>query len=121
MVIYHAGLEQAEDIGWHPVKDQVNGLIAKLGDALDVTPLRVELPPARRASGTGKWDQPNHTTCRGRPLSENPTYSAFWRVFGVTCLRMQRLASSMGFGTMAGLGPRKILPCSGVRPEPQSS
>jgi hypothetical protein len=33
--------------------------------------------PARRASGTENWDQPRHTTCRGRPLSENPTYSAF--------------------------------------------
>src|ERR1035441_7453572 len=28
---------------------------------------------------------------------ENPTYSAFWRVFGVACLRLQRLASSVGF------------------------
>ena len=27
------------------------------------------LPPARRASGTGNWDQPRHTTCRGRPHS----------------------------------------------------
>ena len=75
--------------------------------------------PARGASGTGNWDQPKHTTCRGRPIWENPTYSAFWSVFGATCLRLQRLASSVGFGTTAGLGPRKNLPYSGVvTPEP---
>ena len=67
------------------------------------------LPPARRASGIGNWDQPKHTTCRGWPIWENPTYSAFWSVFGVTCLRLQRLASSVGFGTTAGLGLRKNL------------
>jgi hypothetical protein len=74
--------------------------------------------PVKRVSGTGNWDQPNHTTCSGRPLSTNPTYSAFWSVFGVTCLRLQRLASSVGFGTTARLAPRKNLPYSGVRPEP---
>jgi hypothetical protein len=36
--------------------------------------------PARRTSGIGNWDQPRHTTCSGRPLSRNPTYSAFWSV-----------------------------------------
>src|ERR1039458_8296960 len=60
--------------------------------------------PARRASGTGNWDQPRHTTGSGRPLSESPTYSAFWSVSGVTCLRSQRLASSMGFGTTGASG-----------------
>jgi hypothetical protein len=55
--------------------------------------------PARRASGMGNWDPPRHTTCSGRPLSRNPTYSAFWSGFGATCLRWQRLASSVGFGT----------------------
>ena len=68
----------------------------------------------RRTSGTGNWDQPSHTTCRGRPSWESPTYSAFWSVFGVTCPRLQRLASSMGLGTTARLGPRKNLPHSGV-------
>ncbi len=53
---------------------------------------------ARLASGKGNWDQPNHTTCRGWAIWEDPTYSAFWGVFGVTCLRMQRLTSLMGFG-----------------------
>src|ERR1035438_5460722 len=61
--------------------------------------------PARRTSGIGNWDQPKHTTCRGRLIWENPTYSAFWSVFGATCLRLQRLASSVGFGTTAPLGP----------------
>jgi hypothetical protein len=73
---------------------------------------------ARRASGIGNWDQPKHTTCRGRPIWENPTYSAFWSVFGAAWLRLQRLASSVGFGTTAGLGPGKNLPYSGVTPEP---
>ena len=54
--------------------------------------------PARRASGIGNWDQSKHTTCSGRPVWENPTYSAFWRVFGVPCLRLQRLASPVGSG-----------------------
>ncbi len=44
------------------------------------------------SSGIGNWDQPRHTTCRGRPIWENPTYSAFWNAFGVTRLRFQRLA-----------------------------
>src|ERR1039457_2830936 len=61
----------------------------------------------KRVSGTGNWDQPNHTTCSGRPLSTNATYSAFWSVFGVRCPKLQRLASSVGFGTTARLGPRK--------------
>ena len=73
---------------------------------------------ARRTSGIGNWGQPKHTTCRGRLIWENPTYSAFWSVFGATCLRLQRLASSVGFGTTAGLGPRKNLPYSGVSSEP---
>jgi hypothetical protein len=61
--------------------------------------------PARRASGTGNWDQPRHTTCRGWPICENPTYSAFWSVFDVPCLRLQRLASSVGSGRTARWHP----------------
>src|ERR1035437_10284734 len=75
--------------------------------------------PARRASGTGNWDQPSHTTCSGRPLSENPTYSAFWSVFGVTSLRLHRLASSVGSGRTARLVPQKNLPDSDVSSEPE--
>ena len=76
------------------------------------------LYPARRASGKGHWDPPKHATCRGWPIYEYPTYSAFWSVLGVRCLRMQRLASAMGFRTTARLGPAKNLPYSGVTPEP---
>ena len=32
-----------------------------------------------------KLGPPRHTTCGGWPLPNNPTYSAFWSVFGVTC------------------------------------
>src|ERR1039458_4605811 len=74
--------------------------------------------PVKRASGSGNRDQPNHTTCSGQPLSTNPTYSAFWSVFGVTCPRLQRLASSVGFGTTARVTPGKNLPDSGVTSEP---
>ena len=74
--------------------------------------------PARCASGIGIWDQPRYTTRRGRPIWENPTYSAFWSVFGVTCLRLQRLAASVGSGRTARLAPRKNLPDSGVSAEP---
>jgi len=31
-------------------------------------------------------------------MSRNPTYSAFWKVLGVPCLRLQRLTSSVDFG-----------------------
>src|ERR1017187_2402766 len=74
--------------------------------------------PVKRASGSGNKNAPNHTTCSGQPLSTNPTYSAFWSVFGVTCPGLQRLASPVGFGTTAGVGARQNLPDSGVRPEP---
>ncbi len=74
---------------------------------------------ARLASGKGNWDQPNHTTGSGLPPSKTPTYSAFWSVFGVTCLRMQRLASSVGFGATARLEPRRNLPDSDVSSEPE--
>jgi hypothetical protein len=63
--------------------------------------------PARRASGSGNWDQPRHTTCRGRPICENPTYSAFWSVFGVTCLRLQRLPASVGFREDGAIGAQE--------------
>jgi hypothetical protein len=70
---------------------------------------------ARRTSGIGNWDQPNHTTCRDRPIWKNPIYWAFWRFLGVTCLRLQRLPSSMDFGTApARLRPRSTLPCRSV-------
>jgi hypothetical protein len=65
--------------------------------------------PASRASGKGNWDRPKYTTCGGRAIREYPTYSAFWSVFGATCLRIQRLASSVCFGATARLGPRKNL------------
>ncbi len=51
----------------------------------------------RRASGSGNWDQPKPATCRGRPIRESPTYSASGSAFGVTCLRLQRLASPVSF------------------------
>ena len=57
--------------------------------------------------GTGKPDPPKYTICGGRPIWDGPTYSAFRSVFGATCLRLQRLASSLGFGTAVRLGPRK--------------
>ena len=63
--------------------------------------------------GKGNWDQPKHTTCGGEPLPENPTYSAFWSGFGVRCLRLQRLASPVGFWTTARLGASQNLPTSG--------
>jgi len=54
-----------------------------------------------------------HTTCRGWPIQANPAYRIFWTVFGATCLRLQRLASWVGFGTTAELRPRKNLPVFG--------
>jgi hypothetical protein len=65
--------------------------------------------PTRRGalSGIGNWDQPKHTTCWGRLIWENPTYSAFWRLFGVTCLRLHPLASSVGFGDDGGIGTQE--------------
>ena len=59
-----------------------------------------------------------YTTCRGWALSENPTYCAFWSVFGVTCLRLQPLASSVGFGTAVRVAPGKNLLDSGVTTYP---
>ena len=54
--------------------------------------------------GTGKPDRPKHTIYRGRPVWENPTYSAFWSLFGVSCPRLQRLASSVGFREDGAIG-----------------
>src|ERR1039457_4049167 len=59
-----------------------------------------------------------YTTCRGRSLSENPTYCAFRSIFAATCLSLQSLASSVGFGTTARVAPGKNLPDSGVTSEP---
>src|ERR1039457_2032630 len=68
--------------------------------------------------GTGNRGQPKYTTCRGWALSENPTYCAFWSIFGAPCLSLQPLASSVGFGTTARVAPGKNLPDSGVTSEP---
>src|ERR1035441_3276574 len=68
--------------------------------------------------GTGNRGQPNYTTCGGWALSENPTYCAFWSVFGAACLSLQPMASSVGFGTTARVAPGKNLPDSGVTSEP---
>jgi hypothetical protein len=89
------------------------GVTRKVSDRRLVRPY-----PARRASGIGNWDQPKPTTCRGRLIWENPTYSAFWSVFGVTCLRLQRLAASVGSRRTSRLAPRKNLPDSGINSEP---
>ena len=49
--------------------------------------------------GTGKPDQAKHTIYGGWPHPRNPRYSGFRGHFGVCCLRLQRLGSSVGFGT----------------------
>jgi hypothetical protein len=59
------------------------------------------------APGTGNWDQPNHTTCRGLVLWEHPTYCAFRGVFGVSCLSLQRLPSGLGFRDDGAIGTRE--------------
>ena len=59
--------------------------------------------------GTGKPDPPKYTTCSGQPHPKNPRYSGFPGVFGVNCLRLQRLASSVGLGTGTPMAPRKNL------------
>jgi hypothetical protein len=59
----------------------------------------------RRASWDWKSGQRKYTTCRGLGRSESPTYSAFCSVFGVTCLRLHPLASSVGFGTTVRVAP----------------
>ena len=59
--------------------------------------------------GTGKPDPPKYTTCWGRPQPTNPRYSGFPGLFGVYCLRLHRLGSSVGFGTGTRMAPRKNL------------
>src|ERR1039458_10791385 len=59
--------------------------------------------------GTGNRGQPNYTTCGGWALSENPTYCAFWSVFGATCLSLQPLASSVGFGDDGGRRHKRVV------------
>jgi hypothetical protein len=83
--------------------------VARCGKASDRRLVR----PTVRGALLGLEIGTSHATLpvgagRFGPIWENPTYSAFWRVFGVTCLRMQRLASSVGFGATARLGPGRI-------------
>jgi len=40
-----------------------------------------------------------HTTYRGQPHPKNPRYSGFRGLFGVCCLRLQRMGSCVRFGT----------------------
>ena len=49
--------------------------------------------------GTGKPDRPKHTIYRGRPYPKNTRYSGFQGLFCVSCLSLQRLGLSVGFGT----------------------
>jgi hypothetical protein len=59
--------------------------------------------------GTGKHDPPEHTMRRGWRGPKSPRYSGFQGLFGVRCLRLQRLVSSVGFGTGTRMAPRKNL------------
>jgi hypothetical protein len=77
-----------------------------LGAAKDVGGFRVSAD-GKGDSGTGKPDQAKHTICRGRPHPKNPRYSGFRGLFGVCCLRMQRLGSSVRFGTGTRVAPNK--------------
>jgi len=80
-----------DSVHLYRVKAAMVGLPGRLRPAEKQRPKIGPAYRARRASGTGNWDQPRHTACSGRPLSENPTYSAFWSVFGITCPRLQGL------------------------------
>jgi hypothetical protein len=62
-----------------------------------------------RGPGTGKPDPPKYTIYRGRPHSKNPRYCGFQGLLGVSCLGLQRLGSSVGFGTGTRMAPRKNL------------
>jgi hypothetical protein len=59
--------------------------------------------------GTGKPDRPKHTICRGRPYPKNTRYSGFQGLFCVSCLSLQRLGLSVGFGTGTRMAPKKKL------------
>jgi hypothetical protein len=59
--------------------------------------------------GNGKPDPPKHTIYRGRPHLKNPRYSGFQGLLGVSCPSLQRLDSSVGFGTRTRMAPKKRL------------
>ena len=59
--------------------------------------------------GTGKPDRPKHTIYRGRPYPKNTRYSGFQGLFCVSCLSLQRLGLSVGFGTGTRMAPKKKL------------
>jgi hypothetical protein len=59
--------------------------------------------------GNGKPDPPKHTIYRGRPHLKNPRYSGFQGLLGVSCLSLQRLGSSVGFGTRTRMASKKNL------------
>jgi hypothetical protein len=59
--------------------------------------------------GTGKPDPPKHTIYRGRPRPKDPRYSGVQGIFGVSCFRLQRLGSSVGFGTGTRMAPKNNL------------
>ena len=50
-----------------------------------------------------------HTIYRGRPRPKDPRYSGFQGILGVSCFRLQRLGSSVGFGTGTRMAPKKNL------------
>ena len=50
-----------------------------------------------------------HTIYRGRSHLKNLRYSGFRGLFGVCCLRLQRLGSSVGFGTGTREAPNKSI------------
>ena len=59
--------------------------------------------------GNGKPDPPKHTIYRGRPHLKNPRYSGFQGLLGVSCLSLQRLGSSVWFGTRTRVAPKNNL------------
>ena len=59
--------------------------------------------------GTGKPDRPKHTIYRGRSYPKNTRYSGFQGLFCVSCLSLQRLGLSVGFGTGTRMAPKKKL------------
>jgi hypothetical protein len=63
----------------------------------------------KRGPGTGKPDRPKHTIYRGRPYPKNTRYSGFQGLFCVSCLSLQRLGLSVGFGTGTRMAPKKKL------------
>jgi hypothetical protein len=69
-----------------------------------------------RVSADGKWgpgignpDQAKQTAYGGRPRPKNPRYSGSQSLFGVCCLRLQRLSSSEGVCTGTLMAPNKSI------------